>query len=63
MVDALVKPVPDDEEHLSSLSVYKQQPLGGVVQQDAHSGGRLSHGHRHNAIREKCVSAMEKNGN
>lgn len=44
---ALVKPVPDDEEHLSSLSVYKQQPLGGVVQQDAHSGGTAqSHGHK-----------------
>ena len=62
-VDALIKPVPDDEEHLSSLSVYKQQPLGGVVQQDAHSGGTLSHVDiAHNATVEKCVSEMEQNG-
>lgn len=60
-VDALVKPVPDDEEHLSSLSVYKQQPLGGVVQQDAHSGGTLSHVDiAHDATVEKCVSLWLK---
>ena len=63
-VDALVKSVSDDEEHLSSLSIYKQQPLGGVVQQDAHSGRTLSHMDiAYNATIEKCVSEMEQNGN
>ncbi|KAL0627991.1 hypothetical protein AAY473_001311 [Plecturocebus cupreus] len=62
-VDALIKPVPDDEEQLATLCVDKDKSLVVVVQQDAHSGWTLSNMNiAHNATVEKCVSEMKENG-
>lgn len=56
-VNTLVKPVPNDEEQLSTFSIYEEKPLVVVVQQNAHSGRTLSHMNiTHNATVEKCVS-------
>lgn len=60
---ALIEPVPHDEEQLSTLSIYKQKSLVGIVQQNAHSGWTLGCVHlAHNATVEKCVSEMKRNG-
>lgn len=62
-VNTLIKPVPNDEEQLPTFRIYEQKPLVGVVQQNAHSGGMLSHVNiAHNATVEKCVSEMKWNG-
>ena len=60
---AVVEPVPHDEELLSTLGVYKQKSLVGIVQQNAHSGWTLGCVHlTHNATVEKCVSEMKQSG-
>lgn len=62
-VNTLIKPVPDDEEQLSTFSINEEKPLVIVVQQNAHPGGMLSHMHiAHNATVEKCISEMKQNG-
>lgn len=42
-VNALIKPVPDDEEQLSTFGINEQKPLVVVVQQNAHPAGMLCH--------------------
>lgn len=60
---ALIEPVPHGEEQLSTLGVYKQKSLVGVVQQNAHSGWTLGCVHlAHDATVEKCVSEMKQKG-
>lgn len=62
-VNTLIKPVPDDEEQLSTFSINEEKPLVIVVQQNAHPGGMLCHMHiAHNATVEECVSEMKQNG-
>lgn len=59
-VNALIEPVPNDEEQLSTFSINEEKPLVVVVQQNAHPGGTLGHMDiAHDATVEERVSEMK----
>lgn len=61
-MDAFAEPMPHDEEQLSTLRVYKEKSLVGVVQQNAHSGRALSRVYlAYDATIEKRVPERKRN--